>query len=127
MAPRPPASRPPGSDDPTRSAPDDPELKKKPAPVAGSAATPASAKPAAPPADEEDDDEDDEAAAQREFARAPSSRSLHDVALAPPTITARPKERRPTSTRPKPSPARQRILDEERQRVIELYRAQKRA
>ena len=60
MAPRPPASRPPGSDDPTRSAPDDPELKKKPAPVAGSAATPASAKPAAPPADEEDDDEDDE-------------------------------------------------------------------
>ena len=75
----------------------------------------------------EADDEDDEAAAQREFARAPSSRSLHDVALAPPTITARPKERRPTSTRPKPSPARQRILDEERQRVIELYRAQKRA
>jgi hypothetical protein len=74
-----------------------------------------------------DDDDDDESAAQREFARAPSSRSLHDVALAPPTITARPKERRPTSTRPKPSPARQRILDEERQRVIELYRAQKRA
>ena len=74
-----------------------------------------------------DDDDDDESAAQRDFARAPSSRSLHDVALAPPTITARPKERRPTSTRPKPSPARQRILDEERQRVIELYRAQKRA
>lgn len=73
------------------------------------------------------DDEDDERAAQREFARAPSSRSLHDVALAPPTITARPKERRQKSTRPKPSPARQRILDEERQRVIEQYRAQKRA
>ena len=68
-----------------------------------------------------------------DFARAPLSRSLHDVVQAPPTLTARPKERRKKAEdaaiqlpeRPKPSAARQRILDEERERVIQQYRAQK--
>lgn len=73
----------------------------------------------------------DEAA---DFARASQARSLHDVAQAPPTITARPKERlKPKSPalvealaqRPKPSAARQRILDEERKRVIAQYRSMK--
>lgn len=68
-------------------------------------------------------------ASDDEFERAPSARPLHDVAQAPPVLTARPKERAPNpmANRPKPSPARQRILDEERKRVIEQYRAQKRS
>lgn len=69
-----------------------------------------------------------------DFQRARQARSLHDIAQAPPTITARPKERLKRKTlplddalaqRPKPSAARQRILDEERQRVIAQYRLQK--
>ncbi|UFX48371.1 ABC transporter ATP-binding protein/permease [Bradyrhizobium sp. 41S5] len=61
MAPRPPASRPPASDDPNRSAADDIELKKKSAAAAGAPAATASAKPAAAPANDDDDqDEDDE-------------------------------------------------------------------
>ena len=69
-----------------------------------------------------------------DFERASQSRSLHDVAQSPPTITARPKERlkrkapalvEALAQRPKPSAARQRILDEERQRVIAQYRSMK--
>ncbi|WP_461353142.1 ABC transporter ATP-binding protein [Bradyrhizobium sp. USDA 4454] len=61
MAPKPPASRPPAPDDPTRPTADDPELKKKPSAVAAPPAAAASAKPAAAPADDDDDeDEDDE-------------------------------------------------------------------
>lgn len=70
-----------------------------------------------------------------DFARASTSRSLHDVAQAPPTLTARPKERKKRdgvadaveaqAARPRSSAARQRILDEERERVIAQYRAQK--
>lgn len=82
------------------------------------------------------------AEATSDFRQATQSKSLHDVAQAPPTITAIPKERlkrkasstTPTplaaldaqaAARPKPSAARQRILDEERQRVIQQYRAMK--
>ncbi|WFD18873.1 hypothetical protein MCAP1_001086 [Malassezia caprae] len=69
-----------------------------------------------------------------DFERASQARSLRDVAQAPPTITARPKERlkrkapalvEAQAQRPKPSAARQRILDEERQRVIAQYRSMK--
>ncbi|KAI3628322.1 hypothetical protein CBS14141_000025 [Malassezia furfur] len=75
--------------------------------------------------------------AAADWARASKTRSLHDVAQAPPVITARPKERKkaqaPTAVeaqaaaRPKPSLARQKILDEERERVVKQYRALKKA
>ncbi|MGF6313101.1 ATP-binding cassette subfamily B protein [Bradyrhizobium sp. i1.8.4] len=54
------APRPPASDDPNRSAAEDPELKKKPAAAADPPAATASAKPAAAPPDDEEEDEDDE-------------------------------------------------------------------
>lgn len=73
----------------------------------------------------------EEAAA--DWKRAAASRSLHDVAQAPPTLTVRPKERKKplmaveaqAAARPKPSLARQRILDEERTRAVQQYRALK--
>ncbi|WFD30753.1 hypothetical protein MSPP1_001777 [Malassezia sp. CBS 17886] len=65
--------------------------------------------------------------------KAASARPLHDVAQSPPAITQRPKPPKPRAEgavaaqaeRPKPSLARQRILDEERERIIALYRARK--
>lgn len=73
--------------------------------------------------------------AEHDFRRASQTKSLNDVAQAPPTLTAVPKERLvrkhthdaldAQAARPKPSAARQRILEEERQRVIQQYRAQK--
>lgn len=71
--------------------------------------------------------------AAEDWAQASKTRSLHDVAQAPPEITARPKERKKSvaavealAARPKPSLARQRILDEERERAVKEYRALKR-
>ncbi|WFD02267.1 hypothetical protein MOBT1_000949 [Malassezia obtusa] len=73
--------------------------------------------------------------AAADWAQASKTRSLHDVAQAPPVLTARPKERKrarsaveeQAAARPKPSAARQRILDEERERVVKQYRALKKA
>ena len=59
------------------------------------------------------------------FARAPPRRSAHDVVDAPPALTVRPKVRKPRD--PAPSPARQRILGAERERVVQQYRALKKA
>lgn len=61
-----------------------------------------------------------------DFKKAPTKRNLHDVAEAPPTLTARPKVPKPRD-QVGPSPARQRILDEERERVVQQYRELKKA
>lgn len=74
--------------------------------------------------------------AQRDWQKASSARSLHDVAQAPPTLTRLPRPPKKSAgdvaveavqgARPKPSPARQRILDAERERAVAQYRQQKR-
>ncbi|WFD33471.1 hypothetical protein MCUN1_000284 [Malassezia cuniculi] len=61
-----------------------------------------------------------------DFKKAPTTRSVREVAEAPPTLTARPKIRKPRD-QVGPSPARQRILDEERERVVQQYRALKKS
>ncbi|WFD43815.1 hypothetical protein MPSI1_002480 [Malassezia psittaci] len=74
--------------------------------------------------------------AAADWAKAAEKRSLHDVAQAPPVLTARPKERKKqpstileaqAASRPKPSLARQRILDEERDIAVKKYREHKKA
>lgn len=67
--------------------------------------------------------------AAADWARAATARPLHDVAQAPPTLTARPKQRKKAVVepeRPTPSLARQRILSEEREKAVAAYRAKKR-
>lgn len=75
--------------------------------------------------------------AARNWKKADAARPLHDVAKAPPTLTSRPKQKKPgdqtaalaaeqLAALQKPSPARQRILDEERERTIHEYRQRKR-
>lgn len=65
----------------------------------------------------------DPKATKTDFDKREDRRSVNDVAMAPPTLTKRPKKSLPTGTKADIVPmAQKRMMDEERERVVARYR-----